>query len=126
MSPTFARAVLLVLVVTFPLAAEDKPPALQRTGEAVSATPQTLAERAKTMRVNRAVFDDFRPPQVIFDPGSTSKSAPPPATSSGNLPGASSGPPQSQPRRINPLGEYFNAKANAEATQRCPSSTEGA
>jgi hypothetical protein len=120
MRSSLYRVSLLFLSGSLSLSAADKAPALQRTDAGVPVGPQSLAGRAKTMRVNRAVFSDFNPPQVLSDPEPTPAPTRPQVPSPESAASGSSGTPLPQPRRINPLGELFEAQKAAAVTGSCP------
>jgi hypothetical protein len=103
---------------------EDNAPKLAKGGAGVSSAPQSLADRAKLMKVNRKVFENFDPPQVLYEPEPSP--SPAPRTSSANS-GPSNASPSGalpQPRRPDPIGEYIAARKSAASFAACPKSTD--
>ena len=122
-APTLGIFTLLV-ALSATAYGEDSSPKLVKGSAGVSSAPQSLADRAKVMKVNKKVFENFDPPQVLYEPQPSPSPVPRTSDASAGPSNASSLRPLPQPRRADPIGEYIAAQKSAAAFASCPKSTD--
>ena len=122
--PAWTLAALL-LVSEGPSFCADKPPALEKHPTGVTAAPQSLSERAKTMRVNSKAFENFDPAPLLFEAEPSPTPAPVRTPERLGSTGSASAWAEQQNRAIQiTRANYEKATREAAITATCPKATD--